>query len=674
MSAAADSPFLRVTYSIQSTLQPFLAQYGRNPSFSQHAPSFDTSAAHSPLQPSLSEIPNRLALLGLPQEDTEAIASVLSTESSKYHALVESSRRRLLEDLSILTVSSNPSELPSLVDAACRAFLDSVVNTGVEQAQKQFESISLQPDEGSEGEDSTDFAEDSASECDGGDHDLEDDQEVVEEDENTPMKPGEEVPPLDTKFLPIFEALHERGKVLTKPEKTYLVNMTGMTYRQITIWFQNRRRGELKEDANVRASSSHAASVHSLDSSDASEDELDFEQRLNSATDTTFDIRSWRLTSALATKDGHGSSLPPSPIKFSFGASVADPDSDTESTDLSDDEGEWAAFGCRVPSLVGSVTTLDSVTNASMQSSQATSRSLVEPVIASETLPSSGLATLPRPVKALPLSRRGSPPAPLQPAQPQAPKFNFSFTGATPTPTQQQFSTPSAPTPTMPPQFVTSNERGLAVEMDITPPSSTSTLQAASPAAPFTTARFTTPPAPSSISPASPPASAGSRQNSSSPTPASTSPRPAVKPLPRRTGCAPRPRPPPRASAASTVAPASTARPSIVLPPASNPSLAATTLGALLRPSLPTPAIPADMQDRLSAMAGRMGVGATGRSGSVSAQPPSGYSSGALPSRSGPFSFGATALPKISPPPGLALASVSDRQAPTPTGGSPMSS
>lgn len=72
-----------------------------------------------------------------------------------------------------------------------------------------------------------------------------------------PMKPGEEVPPLETvrflcnrlstgsssfyirfaqKYLPIFEALHERGKVLTKPEKTYLVDLTGMTYRQITIW------------------------------------------------------------------------------------------------------------------------------------------------------------------------------------------------------------------------------------------------------------------------------------------------------------------------------------------------------------------------------------------------------------------------------------------------------
>ncbi|KAG8764430.1 hypothetical protein FRC12_008103 [Ceratobasidium sp. 428] len=671
MSATVDSPFLQVTYAIQSTLQPLLAQYGRSPSLSQHAPSFDASTAHSPLQPRLSEVPNRLASLGLPQEAAEAIVSVLSAESSKYHALVESSRRRLIEDLSLVIASPNPSELPSLIEAACRAFLDSLVNAGLEKVQKHFENISLQPDEGSESEDSSDSAEDSASECEGGDYHLEDDQEA-EDDENTPIKPGEEVPPLDTKFLPIFEALHERGKVLTKPEKTYLVNMTGMTYRQITIWFQNRRRGELKEDANMRASSPHAASVHSFDSSDASEDELNFEQRLNSATDTTFDIRSWRLTSALATKDGHGSSLPPSPTKFSFGASIVDPDSDTESTDLSDDAED--EYGFRVPSLVGSVTTLDSATNTSVQSSQATSRSLVEPVIAGETLPNSGLATFPRPVKALPLSRRGSPPAPLQPTQPQVPIFNFNFTGATSTPTQQQFSAPSAPTPATPSQFVTSNERGLAVEMDATPPSSTSTLQAASPTAPFTTARFTTPPAPSSVSPTSPPVSAGSRQNSSSPTPASTSPRPTIKPLPRRTGCAPRPRPPPRASAASTAAPTLTARPSVVLPPASNPSLAATTLGALLRPSLPAPTIPTDMQDRLSAMAGRMGVGAAGRSGSVSTQPPNGHNSSVLPSRGGPFSFGATALPKITPPPGLALASVPDRQAPTPTGGSPMSS
>ncbi|KAG8723676.1 hypothetical protein FRC09_002270 [Ceratobasidium sp. 395] len=667
-----DSQFLQVMSTIRSILRPFLATEPDS-YLADRPPSFESRTAQLSPKICSAEVASRLASLGLPEETTCAIMSVLSTESSNYHNFVESSRHYLLERLNKSTISANPSELPQLVEAACAAFLNNAVNSGTQILQKHMDEFSLRQDSVSEHDDSTDSDGSQSEYSDDNDDGANDDQEA-EEDENTPMKPGEEVPPLDTKFLPIFEALHERGKVLTKPEKTYLVNMTGMTYRQITIWFQNRRRGELKEDANMRASSSHAASVHSLDSSDASEDGLDFEQRLSSATDTTFDIRSWRLTSALATKDGHGSSLPPSPTKFSFGASVADPDSDTESTDLSDDEDEWAALGFRVPSLVGSVTTLDSATNTSVRSSQAASRSLVEPVIAGETLPSSGLAAFPRPVKALPLSRRGSPPAPLQPTQPQAPAFNFNFTGATPTPTQQQFSAPSAPAPTMPPQFVTSNERGLAVEMDVTPPSSTSTLQAASPVAPFATARFTTPPAASSVSPTSPPVSAGSRQNSSSPIPTSTSPRPTIKPLPRRTGCAPRPRPPPRASAASTTAPTSTARPSVVLPPASNPSLAATTLGALLRPSLPAPTIPADMQGRLSAMAGRMGVGAAGRSGSVNAQPPNGHSSVVLPSRGVPFSFGATALPKTSPPPGLALASVPDRQAPTPTGGSPMSS
>ncbi|KAG9090273.1 hypothetical protein FRC06_001138, partial [Ceratobasidium sp. 370] len=540
-----------------------------------------------------------------------------------------------------------------------------------------FANLPPQDEEGSDDEGSSASAEDAASESDDGEEDLEADQED-EADENTPMKPGEEVPPLDTRFLPIFEALHERGKVLTKPEKTYLVNMTGMTYRQITIWFQNRRRGELKEDANMRASSC-AASAHSLDSSDGSEDELDFEQRLNSATDTTFDIRSWRLTSALATKDGHGPSLPPSPTKFSFGAPVAVAGFDTDSTDLSDDSDDEvdAPPGLRVPSLTSSVTTRDSTTTASAQSSQATSRSFAEPIIAGGTPPGTGVAPLPRPVKALPLSRRGSPPAPLQSVQPQVPTFNFNFTGATPTPTQQQFSTPSVPTPAAPSQFVTSNKHGLAVEMEITPPPSTSTLQSASSAVPTAAARFTTPPAPSTIPPSSPAISAGSHQNSSSPSPPSSSPRPTIKPLPRRTGCAPRPRPPPRAPSGSTSTSTPVARPSIVLPPASNPSLAATTLGALLRPSLPAPAIPVDMQERLSAMAGRMGVGSfpsAGRGASTNTQPLNGPGPGAFPPRGVSFSFGATALPKTSPPSGSALASAPERQAPTPTGGSPMSS
>ncbi|KAG8711718.1 hypothetical protein FRC08_015543 [Ceratobasidium sp. 394] len=663
----ADSParFLQIASSIRSTLRPFLA-LERGPTAARHTPSFDACTTGSPLKTCLPDVSSRLAPLGLPKDIVEAIVSVLAAETPEYQRFVESLERQLLEELSVSTVASNPSELPLLVEAARDTFVNGTVDQGLEAVRKHFENLALQPDEGSEDEDS-ESAEDSEFEDD---EDVEAEQDV-EDDENIPMKPGEEVPPLDTKFLPIFEALHERGKVLTKPEKTYLVNMTGMTYRQITIWFQNRRRGELKEDINARTSS-YAASVHSLDSSDASENELGLEQRLNSATDTTFDIRSWRLTSALATKDGHGPSLPPSPTKFAFGAPTVS-DFDADSTDLSDDSDDEvdAPPGLRVPSLTGSVTTLDS-TAASVQSSQVTSKSSAEPAIASGASPSTGSVALPRPIKALPLSHRRSPPAPLQPPQLQAIAFNFNFTDATPTPTQQRFSAPPVPTLVAPPSSVTSNERGLAVEMNVTPPPSTLTLQSGS-TAPLT-ARFITPPAPSTL-PASPAVSAGSRQNSSSPSPPSSSPRPAIKPLPRRTGCAPRPRPPPRAPPVSTSASTPAARPSIVLPPASNPSLAATTLGALLRPSLPAPAIPADMQERLSAMAGRMGVGSGPNSARKSApagiQPLTSSTPGAFFSRGVSFSPGATASAKVCPSFG---APAPERQVPTLAGGSPMSS
>ncbi|KAG8693096.1 hypothetical protein FRC08_009329, partial [Ceratobasidium sp. 394] len=443
----ADSPLLQALSSIQSKLRPFLA-LERDSSFSQHVPSFDTRAV-GPLKSCLPEISSRLAPLGLPEEAAKAVISVLSAEGTKYQSLVEFSRRQLLEELSVTTTSSNPSDLPFLVEAACGAFHNSTIDIGLDAARKHFEDLTCQDSGPEDEEGSVGSTADSASESADDEEDLEADQDI-EEDENTPIKPGEEVPPLDTKFLPIFEALHERGKVLTKPEKTYLVNMTGMTYRQITIWFQNRRRGELKEDANARTSS-YAASVHSLDSSDASEDELGLEQRLNSATDTTFDIRSWRLTSALATKDGHGPSLPPSPTKFMFGAPVVS-DFDADSTDLSDDSDDEvdAPPGLRVPSLTGSVTTLDSTT-ASVQSSQAASKSSVEPAIASAMSPSTGSVALPRPIKALPLSHRSSPPAPLQPPQLQATAFNFNFTDATPTPTQQRFSAPPVPTLVAPP-------------------------------------------------------------------------------------------------------------------------------------------------------------------------------------------------------------------------------
>ncbi|QRV97535.1 homeobox domain protein [Ceratobasidium sp. AG-Ba] len=661
-----DLRLVRAIGSVRSKLEPFVAYGHDNHPASRPPPSFNAHVLYSPLKTPLPEFSAEVELLGLSEESTQAIVSVLTTETLNYRNFLESSRRRLLEDLSTVPLSSNPSELAGLLETACETFLGNLTTSGIEAVRKHFASVDLQQQSGTEAEGSIDSAEESESEADDDcDQSMEIDRDI-EEDDNMPIKPGEEVPPLDTKFLPIFEALHERGKVLTKPEKTYLVNMTGMTYRQITIWFQNRRRGELKEDANMHASSVREGSVHSLDSSDASEGETELEKHLNSATDTTFDIRSWRLTSALATKDGHGASLPPSPTKFTFGAQAAASGYESDDTELSDSDDEVdAPPGLRVPSLTGSVATLDSATIRSANSSQVLG--LVEPVIVSETSPGAGVAPLPRPVKSLPLSRRSSLPVVSQPTQPQAAAFNFNFTGAALMPTQQQVSNPPASVPVPPSQLVTSNERGLSVEMNGAPPLSASTLRSPSPTAP-PVPRFTTPPAPVT---ASSPSNSGSRQNSSSPSPQTSSPRPAVKPLPRRTGCAPRPRPPPRMTPASTSAQASSARASVVLPPASNPSLAATTLGALLRPSAAPPAIPSEMQERLSAMAGRMGVSAssTARNGSVSAL----QFSGAVPTASGQrsFSFGPTSLPLVG---STGLVPVSEQRTSTTDGGSPMPS
>ncbi|QRV97538.1 homeobox domain protein [Ceratobasidium sp. AG-Ba] len=608
-------------HSVRATVQKYASfVQDQLPPPHSHRPRFDPRSVHS-APTNLPNVAASISALGLPPAASQELTSLFEQGISGERGFVEQTHRRLLEELSTLSVSSDPMAVSSFLRSALDALHCQSINARMDALQHEIATLELNSGSASESDDSSDSDDDSTS----GDEDEEEEMEdVAEEDDNSPAKPGEDVPPLDTKYLPIFEALHERGKVLTKPEKTYLVEMTGMTYRQITIWFQNRRRGELKEDMHARASSSHLASVHSDASSDDSEDELDLERRVaTTPLDTSFNIRSWCEASAAATKnDAHVPPLPPSPTKFGFGPTETTPSFVSDDSDLSDTDDETGAPpGLRVPSLAMSVTTLDSGSDRGPFGSSGT---FPEPAIANGSSSPTNSLTGSRPVKALP-SRRPSPPAqpPAQPQQTSA--FNFNFNASAPAP----FATSA---PTQPAQFVTSNERGLTLEMDTTPPRSTTTLQSAAPIS-------TNLAASSTVSPSSPPMSGGSRTSTPSPSSSgqsATSPRPAVKPLPRRTGCAPRPRPPPRATSAATGAPATatttSARPSIVLPPSSNPSLASTTLSALLRPNLPPPKIPVEMEERLSAMAGRMGVGAGG-----SAQ--------AAPSRGPSFSFGPTSMP-----------------------------
>ncbi|CAE6497829.1 unnamed protein product [Rhizoctonia solani] len=655
--AMSEPSFLEVAASIREVLQQNLSlaqQY--LPVQSNNPP----PAEQPPIQQRFIDFSQHVSSLKLPPAVATEVATVMAKQSHKYQEVAEQAHLRLIHDIySSCDVMTAASLIPH-ARMARDAIYDRSVNKILEVANQL--AADIDPEGGSDVEEQSD-SETSSSEDEEEDEDeAEGIEDEAEEDENSPMKPGEEVPPLETKYLPIFEALHERGKVLTKPEKTYLVNLTGMTYRQITIWFQNRRRGELKEDMAARANS-YAASVHSDQSSDLSDDEY-LEKKLSiQPSDTTFNIRTWRLASAVAPPDARTPTFPPSPTKVGFtDITMPRPVSDGSDSDLTDseDEGSRSDAGNQgVPSLTTSSATFDSssdhgpATITSGSSSQVRSGHLVGPVIIAEKGGSlQQLAPASRPVKSLPPARRTTPVP--QPSQQQANSqptagFNFNFNAPAPAPAQAQNSSNQflsvSIAPPVQPQFVTSNERGLTVEMDTTPPRSTITLQT-QPTAPSTSNGPM-----ASVSPSSPVLPSGSPHSSSSPSPSghsASSPRPAVKPLPRRTGCAPRPRPPPRpVTSATTATPAgpSSARSSVVLPPSSNPSLASTTLGALLRPSIPPPNIPLEMEERLTAMAGRMGVGAVNnatRRGGPPGLP-------AQPQRPTSFSFGPASLPGLCP-------------------------
>ncbi|KAF8673083.1 hypothetical protein RHS04_07689 [Rhizoctonia solani] len=614
----SDPSFLEVAASIRDTIHQTLGPPRQFATHSNNSSTIDQLATQHSIQYPQVDFPQHAASWKIPENAISEIMSMLPKESNKHQEVAEQAYFRLLHELQLRCDGATTATLIPHIKLARDAIFNRSLNSLLDAIQRLANDVD--PDnESLSGADEEDDSDTASSD----DEDDEDDDtegpalEDAEEDENTPLKPGEEVPPLET-YLPIFEALHERGKVLTKPEKTYLVNLTGMTYRQITIWFQNRRRGELKEDMNSRLHT-YPLSAHSDQSSDLSDDELLLEKRLSMAqpSDTTFNIRSWRLASAVASSDP-APAFPPSPTKVGFtDTSIPRPDADDTDSDLSDSDDELnrSDNGVRVPSLTTSSATFDSssdrgpITIVSASSSQVLSGLSARPIpIPPKTSSPEGNGAYIRPIKHLPSSRRTTPPATQQLQRIEHPSvFDFNAMAQPANPgSPRQFVSVTIP-PAQPPQFVTSNERGLTVEMDTTPPRSTITLQASS--LNTTVANIAGP----SVSPPSPVLPGTSPNSASSPSPSGnsgSSPRPTVKPLPRRTGCAPRPRPPPRVGSVAIPATiAGSARASVVLPPSSNPSLAGTTLGALLRPSIPPPNIPPEMEERLSAMAGRMGVG-----------------------------------------------------------------
>ncbi|ELU40046.1 hypothetical protein AG1IA_05925 [Rhizoctonia solani AG-1 IA] len=623
--AMSEPSFLEVAASIREVLQQNLSLAQQ---YIPPQPSNPPPVEQVPIQQRFIDFSQHAHSLKLPSEAAGEVAALMAKQSRKYQEVVEQAHLRLIHDIYSSCDTSTAANLAQHARMARDAIYDRSVNKILDIANQL--AADVEPEgAASDGEglsDSGRFDEDEDED------ETEGVEEEPEEDENSPMRPGEEVPPLET----------------VSPQTL-----------DVFIEFQNRRRGELKEDMAARINP-YAASIHSDDSSELSDDFLEKKLTGIQPSDTTFNIRSWRLASAVAPPDARTPSFPPSPTKVGFTDTtmprMPSEDSDSDLTDSDDDESPISKGKRGVPSLTTSSATFDSgsdqgpATVVSGPSSQARPDQLNDPlIIAGKKGSPQQLVPISRPMKSLPSARRTSP-APLHPHQQPISQpttgFNFNFSAPAPAPapapaqnSQDRFLSVSI-APSALPQFVTSNERGLTVEMDTTPPRSTITLQAQSTT---TTGSGSAP----FVSPPSPVLQTGSPQ-SSSPSPSghsASSPRPAVKPLARRTGCAPRPRPPPRPTPAvsTSAAPTPSIRSSVVLPPSSNPSLASTTLGALLRPSVPPPNIPPEMEERLTAMAGRMGVGSS-VNGARRAGPPGLPSQ---PQRPMSFSFGSTSLPGL---------------------------
>jgi hypothetical protein len=178
---------------------------------------FDPSSHYSSIPPNLPDVTSRFSPLGLPPALSYELNSLLVRDLNEDKASIETARQRLLQQLSTASTSPDPSVIPSLVQAAFDAFYNRSINSRMDALQQELSHFSLQDGSASESGDSSDsdqgvynapsdhrlhyftnisLREESASLDD--DDEGEEAEEAVDEDDNAPVRPGEDIPPLDT--------------------------------------------------------------------------------------------------------------------------------------------------------------------------------------------------------------------------------------------------------------------------------------------------------------------------------------------------------------------------------------------------------------------------------------------------------------------------------------------
>jgi hypothetical protein len=180
-------------------------------------PLFNPHLPYGSLPVSPSDVTSRLSSLGLPAPISHELQSLCESEFPKARAFVEQVQHRLLEQLSTTSVSPDPSIIPSLVQSAFHTIYRESFNSRMDDLVREISQYSLQDGSGSESGDSSDSEEGSYlascvvasqlklayTESDSDDGDDDEMEDVVDEDDNAPVRPGEDIPPLDTVSVPV---------------------------------------------------------------------------------------------------------------------------------------------------------------------------------------------------------------------------------------------------------------------------------------------------------------------------------------------------------------------------------------------------------------------------------------------------------------------------------------
>lgn len=137
--------------SILATLDEHI-KYTQNVPRSQvpSRPLFDLRSSYRPALVNLHDVTSRFSSLPLPAALFDELNSVLESDLNQDRLYLEQAYQRLLDQLSTVSSSNEPSTVASLLRTALDAFYARALNSRMDTLQEAISSFSMQDDSASE--------------------------------------------------------------------------------------------------------------------------------------------------------------------------------------------------------------------------------------------------------------------------------------------------------------------------------------------------------------------------------------------------------------------------------------------------------------------------------------------------------------------------------------------